>query len=239
MSLDTRSEREAIDKKEGLWGDPSSPKTGWEYVGIRDLGEPTGKCEACGTLIRFVQTLYHPEAVGYVDAGCVCAGRLTGDPETAARRDRDMQTKARKAAERKKAEDTQREAEEKAALELLWVDALEETPANAARRRLAAEQELERLRSSAGTALVWVLTAEGCWYCPAPWSAKMPDLWNRKYREALVYKAGGVWMARVVTVRGAMKYPLFRATDSRSVREYMEQGYFRKNSSASAQSNPQ
>lgn len=52
------------------------PSTGWEYLGEDDLGELSGQCEACGTEIRYVFWIHHPnwEPMG---VGTICCDHMT------------------------------------------------------------------------------------------------------------------------------------------------------------------
>lgn len=65
------------------WKDPDWPKDGWHLNDVIDLGEPIHECEACGSeKVRYVHVLTHASA-GQCEAGCVCAGRMIGDPDKA------------------------------------------------------------------------------------------------------------------------------------------------------------
>jgi hypothetical protein len=76
------------------WKDPSYPKDGWACVDVMDLGEATHECEMCGgERVRYVHVMHHPEA-GTCEAGCVCAGRMTGDLEAANAREQSLKNKA-------------------------------------------------------------------------------------------------------------------------------------------------
>lgn len=65
------------------WKDPNWPKDGWTLADVVDLGEPVHECQACGSeKVRYVHILTHPQAA-QCEAGCVCAGRMIGDPARA------------------------------------------------------------------------------------------------------------------------------------------------------------
>jgi len=76
--------------EKNLWKRSDVPHTGWICVDLIDLGKPTGVCEMCGyQIIRYVHVMKHPLYPGRIGAGCVCAGRMEGDSEKAALRERD------------------------------------------------------------------------------------------------------------------------------------------------------
>lgn len=52
------------------------PLAGWEEVGEEDLGDLCGECDLCGTSIRHVHELWHPDW-GTLDVGAGCAEALT------------------------------------------------------------------------------------------------------------------------------------------------------------------
>lgn len=53
------------------------PDSGWDYIGEDDLGDLSGKCDRCGTDIRYVFFVHHP---GWepMSVGTVCCDDLTG-----------------------------------------------------------------------------------------------------------------------------------------------------------------
>jgi hypothetical protein len=53
------------------------PSIGWEYIGDEDLGDLDGKCEWCGTEIRYVFWLQHPNWEP-LSVGTNCCDNLTG-----------------------------------------------------------------------------------------------------------------------------------------------------------------
>jgi DNA helicase-2/ATP-dependent DNA helicase PcrA len=76
--------------EKNLWKRSDVPHTGWTCVDLIDLGKPTGVCEMCGyQIIRYVHVMRHPAYSGRIGAGCICAGRMEGDSEKAALRERD------------------------------------------------------------------------------------------------------------------------------------------------------
>ena len=85
------SKRELIDN---LWNNPNCPKSGWECTGITDLGAPNGFCQMCqNQIIRYVHHMSHPDWHGSVGAGCVCAGKMEGDSEGAAKRENEFKSR--------------------------------------------------------------------------------------------------------------------------------------------------
>lgn len=72
--LTDTAEHRAIAQGKGRWGDPDFPKIGWEFIGITDMKSLTGRCEACGAPIRYIQHLTHVLEDYVLNAGCVCAG---------------------------------------------------------------------------------------------------------------------------------------------------------------------
>ena len=65
---------------------------GWTSYHVQDLGDLTGNCEACGTEIRYVHYLSHPEHTGMA-VGVECAGKLTGDYSIPARHAKEFRGK--------------------------------------------------------------------------------------------------------------------------------------------------
>lgn len=71
-----------------LWKRADVPHEGWTCTGIIDLGNPVGTCRMCGyQIIRYVHIMKHPSYYRTIGAGCVCAGRMEGDPEKARERE--------------------------------------------------------------------------------------------------------------------------------------------------------
>ncbi len=76
------------DGEENLWKRDDVPHEGWVCTGIIDLGEPVGTCRMCGhQIIRYVHIMKHPDYYRTIGAGCVCAGRMEGNPEAARERE--------------------------------------------------------------------------------------------------------------------------------------------------------
>ena len=81
--------------EENLWKRGDVPHSGWECVGIIDLGAPVGVCRMCGhQIIRYVHIMRHPDWYRTIGAGCVCAGRMEGDPEAAKAREAAFKNRA-------------------------------------------------------------------------------------------------------------------------------------------------
>lgn len=79
----------AVDKgEENLWKRSDVPHEGWTCIDVIDLGEPVGVCRMCGhQIIRYVHVMFHPSYPKRIGAGCVCAGRMEGNPERAKERE--------------------------------------------------------------------------------------------------------------------------------------------------------
>jgi hypothetical protein len=66
----------------GFWKDPDFPKSGWVLSHIDDLGEADEICEMCQIQeIRYVHSIDHADYAFRLRVGCICAGKLTGNPE--------------------------------------------------------------------------------------------------------------------------------------------------------------
>lgn len=59
------------------------PRGGWDYIGEEDLGDRVGRCELCGTEIRYVHLIDHSDWFP-MEVGCDCCDRLTGTSEASA-----------------------------------------------------------------------------------------------------------------------------------------------------------
>ena len=56
------------------------PKSGWECVGSDDLGDLNGNCELCGTQLRYLYLVQHPNWPA-MEIGTDCCDKLTGSSE--------------------------------------------------------------------------------------------------------------------------------------------------------------
>jgi hypothetical protein len=75
------------------------PHTGWECVGVDDLGDRFRVCEMCELQkLRYVHHMWHPDYPEVLEVGCVCAGKMEKDSERATRREREMKNRARRRA---------------------------------------------------------------------------------------------------------------------------------------------
>ena len=82
-----------LNDADNLWKRDDVPHSGWVCTGVTDLGSPCGICEMCGhQIIRYAHHMVHPQ-YHPLTAGCVCAGRLEGDPEAARKRERDLKNR--------------------------------------------------------------------------------------------------------------------------------------------------
>ena len=71
----------------GKWCDESVPKRDWKCVGVDDLEIASHLCEMCEAhIVRFVHTMAHAD-YGVLAVGCICAGHMEGDLDSAHRRE--------------------------------------------------------------------------------------------------------------------------------------------------------
>ena len=71
-----------------LWKRDDVPHENWTCVDVIDLGAPVGTCRMCSNqIIRYVHIMRHPAYPRTIGAGCVCAGRMEGNPEAARERE--------------------------------------------------------------------------------------------------------------------------------------------------------
>ncbi|MDE3016955.1 MAG: hypothetical protein KGI29_08580 [Pseudomonadota bacterium] len=78
----------------GKWGKTGVPRKGWACVNVEDLGEPSSICEMCESQeIRYVHYMEHPQYLGTIGAGCVCAGKMEEDYAAAKFRETRLQNR--------------------------------------------------------------------------------------------------------------------------------------------------
>lgn len=78
---------------ENLWKRDDVPHSGWQCIGITDMGAPTCICQMCGyQIIRYVHHMFHPN-YGTLDVGCVCAGKMEGNIERARQREKELRNR--------------------------------------------------------------------------------------------------------------------------------------------------
>lgn len=71
-----------------LWKRDDVPHEGWTCVDVIDLGAPVGTCRMCNNqIIRYVHVMRHPSYPRTIGAGCICAGRMEGNPDAARERE--------------------------------------------------------------------------------------------------------------------------------------------------------
>lgn len=71
----------------GLWLIQSVPKSEWSCTRMEDLGSPSKTCEMCEReIIRYAHTMSHDSYKDLV-VGCICAGHMEGDIDSAKGRD--------------------------------------------------------------------------------------------------------------------------------------------------------
>lgn len=63
------------------------PRRGWNWVGVDDLGDLEGNCELCGTEIRYVYAIEHPDW-GAMAVGTDCCDKLTQTSEASEHHDK-------------------------------------------------------------------------------------------------------------------------------------------------------
>jgi len=82
------------------WNKPGIPHTDWECLYVIDLkreGGYPGICKMCdNTPIRYLHIMKHPVYAEEIGVGCVCAGKMTDDPEGARRRENVLRNEARR-----------------------------------------------------------------------------------------------------------------------------------------------
>lgn len=90
--LETRGGFVSTRGSTGLWLDQAVPKTGWSCTQMEDLGAPSKTCEMCEReTIRYAHTMSHESHKDLV-VGCICAGHMEGDLESAENRDSYFET---------------------------------------------------------------------------------------------------------------------------------------------------
>ena len=68
----------------GKWARPGVPHKGWRCVDIEDAGAPHFICEMCEAVrIRFIHLMTHQDYPDALRCGCICAGRMEGNPAAA------------------------------------------------------------------------------------------------------------------------------------------------------------
>lgn len=79
-----------------LWDNLDVPKTDWRCIDVYDLGAPIGICEMCGkNIIRYVHVMKH-NFYHDLHVGCVCAGKMQGDPENAKKLEKELRNKEKR-----------------------------------------------------------------------------------------------------------------------------------------------
>lgn len=85
--------KEMKENSPNLWKRDDVPHSGWQCVGVEDLGAPVGICQMCGyQIIRYAHQMEHPK-YGDLSVGCVCAGRMEGDVAAAKHREAEFKNK--------------------------------------------------------------------------------------------------------------------------------------------------
>jgi hypothetical protein len=76
------------------WHNADLPKRGWSCVDVEDLGGVDSHCEMCGTEIRYVHHMVHPDIGREYETGCICAGYMEGDDDAPRERERRLKNRA-------------------------------------------------------------------------------------------------------------------------------------------------
>jgi hypothetical protein len=83
------------------WRQRGVPHKGWQCEEVVDLDDAIGRCDFCGTELRYEHRLTHPEWPDEMTAGCICAGALTGDYKQAKQMDAAARRASRLAASKR------------------------------------------------------------------------------------------------------------------------------------------
>lgn len=87
------------------WDKKDIPHKGWIEIGMEDLGEEAEfgdeiqyeQCEMCGNeKIRYVHIMKHPEFLGELRVGCICACHMTDDYESPQARERELRNRVQR-----------------------------------------------------------------------------------------------------------------------------------------------
>lgn len=87
------------------WDKKDIPHKGWIEIGMEDLGEEAEfgdeiqyeQCEMCGNeKIRYVHIMKHPEFLGKLRVGCICACHMTDDYESPQARERELRNRVQR-----------------------------------------------------------------------------------------------------------------------------------------------
>lgn len=65
----------------GKWVQSDWPHMGWEIAEVKDEGSAVTLCEMCeAKLVRYVHKMKHSSIPDQLRVGCVCAGKMIGNP---------------------------------------------------------------------------------------------------------------------------------------------------------------
>ena len=82
----------------GKWSDPAVPKRDWYCIGGYDRGrdnlEPCEMCESAA--VRYVHSMRHDDYPDTLDVGCICAGNMEQDAESAKRREATVRNRSKR-----------------------------------------------------------------------------------------------------------------------------------------------
>jgi hypothetical protein len=81
----------------GKWSVPGFPHKGWTCISVEDLEAPDAVCEMCETQeIRYVHHMQHPDYLGVLEVGCVCAEHMEENYEAPRRREQNLRNASRR-----------------------------------------------------------------------------------------------------------------------------------------------
>jgi hypothetical protein len=84
----------------GLWNNPEVPRDEWRCMEVADIREKHGAppeipCEMCGAVrIRFIHVMEHDNYDEILGVCMDCAGKMTGDPVSPGRIEKDIRRKS-------------------------------------------------------------------------------------------------------------------------------------------------
>jgi len=80
----------------GKWLDQTVPHRDWKCIEIEDLGSQSKKCEMCEVeMLRYLHRMKHNNYKN-LEVGCICAGHMEGDVDSAKNREKQIKSRDRK-----------------------------------------------------------------------------------------------------------------------------------------------
>jgi hypothetical protein len=74
------------------WKNNGLPRKGWVFYDIEDSLSLNSFCEWCGTSIRYIHILFHPDNDILTNCGCICAEHLTEDYVNPKKREKNLKS---------------------------------------------------------------------------------------------------------------------------------------------------